>query len=104
MAKILGEVRVLIEICGMLIYLVFYPMLIIWLVIAVNPGVYGWIIICLCLTPPTLAWYIIASRRLKSYLRLLMNNEPKEWDVEKAVQEYLEVLKRGKSRKDESEK
>jgi hypothetical protein len=104
MAKILGEVRALFETCGMLIYLVSYPMLIIWLLIKVNLGVYGWIIIGLCLTPPTLAWYIIASRRLKNYLRSLTNKEPKEWDVEKAVREYLEVLKREKSRKDESEK
>jgi len=28
-----------------------------------------------------------------------MNKEPKEWDVEKAVQEYLELLRKGKSKK-----
>jgi hypothetical protein len=87
----------------MLIYIVSYPMLVIWLVIAVNLGVYSWIIIGLCLTPPTLAWYIIASRRLKSYLRSLMNGKPKEWDVEKAVQEYLQVLQRRKTRKENGE-
>jgi len=92
-----GGLRSLIEFYGILIYMGLYPMLVIFLLVEVNAGVYTWAVLGVCLVPPTLAWYIVVSRRLKLYLRSLAASEPRTWDVDKAVQEYLEVLKKGKS-------
>jgi hypothetical protein len=76
-----------------LFYLHFYPVLTIVVCILGNFGVYSWLIIGLFLAPPTLAWFIIVRRRTLNYLRLLLENKPKPWNIEKAVVEYKKLLR-----------
>jgi hypothetical protein len=79
-----------------LFYLLFYPALIIVICILGNFGVYSWLVISLFLAPPTLAWFIVVRRRILNYLRLLLDNKPKPWNIEKAIVEYKKLLGKDK--------
>ena len=93
----------LVEFYGMLIYIIFYPFALVWLALMSRAGVYSWVILGVGLVPPTMVWYIVVSRRVKSHLRSMMNSEPKVWDVKKAAQEYLEVLEKRNANKQSAE-
>jgi hypothetical protein len=75
-----------------LFYLLFYPALIIIVCVLGNFGVYSWLVIGLFLAPQTLAWFIVVRRRILNYLRLLLDNKPKPWNIEKAVEQYKRLL------------
>jgi hypothetical protein len=75
-----------------LFYLLFYPALIIIVCVLGNFGVYSWLVIGLFLAPQTLAWFIVVRRRILNYLRLILDNKPKPWNIEKALEEYKRLL------------
>jgi hypothetical protein len=76
-----------------LLYIMLYPIAILYAVVTLNLGVASWVLIGLFLTPPTLIWYVVVKRRTERYLALLMS-EPREWDVSRAVSEYVEMLEK----------
>ena len=95
-----AEVERFIKLFAEAAYLLFYPCTIIIVVLHLRLGVLSWLIIAGFLTPPTIAWYIIMSRRFKRYLKVLMDNKPRVWNVKKLVKEYLELLKKNERSKD----
>jgi len=76
-----------------LFYLAFYPVLIVVLVLYLNLGIFSWLFIGLFLTLPTAAWYIILKRRALNYLRMLLDSNPRPWNIEETVNEFIELLK-----------
>jgi hypothetical protein len=84
----------LIPLFSILAVIAFYPWLIIYLCLLSGLGVFTWLIVFGMLTPIITFWYYITKKRMVNYLRLLMDNEPKPWDMEKALSEYEELLKK----------
>lgn len=80
-------------------YALFYPCTIILVTLYLHLGILSWLVIIGFLAPPTIAWYIIMSRRFKRYLRVLMDNKPRVWNVKKRIEEYIELLKKNENRK-----
>lgn len=76
-------------------YVAAYPLVVVYAVLWLNVGVYSWFIIGGFLAAPTFIWAWIVSRRLANYIRLLMSNYVPV-DIDKAVDEYLELVKERK--------
>jgi len=79
-----------------LLFVFFYPLIILFFVISIQIGVLGWLVIALFLAPPTALWYYVMKKRVTNYLRLLMA-KPRPWDIKKAIEEYVELQKKQKS-------
>jgi hypothetical protein len=46
------------------------------------------------LSPYILLWYIVVKKRMLNHLKLLLENKPREWDIEKSLEEYLKLVKK----------
>jgi hypothetical protein len=79
-----------------LLYLIFYPIFILFLVIYFKMGILGWLFIALCLTPPTIIWYKTLKKRIRNYLNAIMQNQPKEWNIDRTIEEYRSMLEKKK--------
>jgi hypothetical protein len=84
----------LIPLFCILAVILFYPALTVYLAIALNLGVSAWLIVGVMLSPYFALWYIVVKRRMLSYIKLLMDNKPRVWDIEKTLAEYEELLKK----------
>jgi len=84
------------------IVIVLYPFLIIVLILKLNVGVFGWLIIGGSLTPPTIIYYKIAKKHLMTYLKSLQERKRGIYNIERTVQEYTELLKKQKKDKNSS--
>jgi hypothetical protein len=89
-----GDFEELFKLYASLLYLMFYPLFVVFLVVILRMGVYGWVFIGACLTAPTIVWYRILKRRVENYLKAIMNAEPREWNVTETVKEYVKLLKK----------
>jgi len=97
----MGDVEELIRLLLNLLFLILYPIIIIYIAILLNLGLYSWIVIGLFLIPPVAAWLIILRKRAESYLATLMEKEPPKWNVEEKVEEYIELLEKERKRSKE---
>ncbi len=82
-------------VCGELVYLALYPSLIIYAVLALNLGVYGWLVIAGLLAPPTIVWLIVVYKRTKNYVALLLSNY-KPRPIGEVIEEYLQLIRSDK--------
>jgi hypothetical protein len=60
--------------------------------LAVSAGIYTWLIFAVMLSPYFALWYFVLKRRMLNYFKLLLESKPYEWNVEKALAEYVELL------------
>jgi hypothetical protein len=86
----------LLKLYGEIFYIGFYPIMVLMLVIRLQLGVLSWLVIGAFLAPPTVVWYVVVRRRIIKYLKILLDNKPRPWDIEKAVREYKALLEKEK--------
>jgi hypothetical protein len=86
----------LLKLYGEILYVWFYPTMILLIVIRLQLGVLSWLVIGAFLAPPTVVWYVVVRRRIIKYLKLLLDSKPRPWDIEKAVREYKALLEKQK--------
>jgi len=84
----------LIPLFCVLFSIIFYPVLMLYVALVVGAGVFTWLILAAMLSPYVALWYIVVRRRMLNYLKLLLDNKPRVWDIEKALAEYEELLKK----------
>ncbi len=72
--------------------IMFYPVLMIWIGLVSGLGVLVWVIYAVMLSPYVILWYFVVKKRILNYLKLLLNNKPFEWDIEKTLPEYQELI------------
>jgi len=82
----------LIPLFCVLFSIAFYPILMICVALAVSAGIYTWLIFAVMLSPYFALWYFVLKRRMLNYFKLLLESKPYEWNVEKALAEYVELL------------
>ena len=68
-----------------------YPYAMLWMawMLHINP----WITMIAPLIPFVTAWYMLMRKRLRNYLALLLS-QGRIWDTEKALTEYIALLRR----------
>ena len=89
-----AEVEWFFKLYVLLLSLFFYPITIVIVTVFLRLGGLSWAVIVGFLAPPTVAWYIIVKRRVESYLKWLISSKPREWNIEKSIREYIELLKK----------
>ena len=77
----------------------FYPALMIYVAIIADAGFFTWFILAVMLSPFVALGYFIVKKRLDNYLKILLDNKPKEWNITKTLEEYRELLKKSSSGK-----
>jgi len=82
--------------CALLLLL--YPILVVFLAVTLNLGAYAWLVVAGMLSPFAVTWYTIERERLINYLKLLLDNKPREWNIEKTIEEYKQLLKKNKTK------
>lgn len=84
----------LIPLFSALFSIIFYPVLMLYVALVVGAGVFTWLILAVMLSPYVALWYYVIRRRTLNYIKVLLDNKPYVWDVEKALAEYAELLKK----------
>ena len=93
------DLKELVTLYGALLFMTLYPSFIVYIILRLDLGIYSWIIMGACLAPPIIFWYQTLKKRFERYIKTIMNAKPKEWNVDKTVKEYLELVKDRKTRK-----
>jgi uncharacterized membrane protein YfbV (UPF0208 family) len=86
----------LIPLFCILAVILFYPALTIYVAMALNLGAFAWLTVATMLSPYVALWYYVVRKRVLSYIKLLMDNKPRVWDIEKTLAEYKDLLKKDK--------
>jgi hypothetical protein len=84
------------------LYIICYPVFILYLVLYFNLGIYSWALIAACLTPPTVFWYKTVKKRIENTLKAMIDNEPREWNVEKTAKEYVALIQKEEEKENSS--
>ena len=93
----------LIPLFSILATILFYPVLMIYVALIADAGVFTWLIFAGMLSPYIALWYYIVKKRMLNYFKFLLDNKPQEWNIEKTFAEYQEILKKqGNSSGDQS--
>jgi hypothetical protein len=95
----LMENSFLIPLFFILMSILLYPALMIYIALVAGAGMFTWLILATMLSPYVALWYYIVKRRVLLYLKFLLDNKPRVWDIEKTMKEYLELLNRRKADK-----
>jgi hypothetical protein len=66
----------------------------IYVALVINVGFFTWLVFLLMLSPYILLWYIVVKKRMLNHLKLLLENKPRKWDIEKSLEEYLKLIKK----------
>jgi|YelNatPaOPRAMG01_1025707.scaffolds.fasta_scaffold06125_3 hypothetical protein len=64
----------------------------IYVVLALNVGMGAWLVFALMLCPYAFSWYVVVKKRILNYLKILLDNKPFEWNIEKTLTEYEKLL------------
>jgi membrane protein implicated in regulation of membrane protease activity len=83
----------LIPLFSILFTIAFYPVLMLYVVIIAQVGVFSWLILAVMFSPIAALWYVVVRKRVLNYLSLLLDNKPRVWDIDKALDEYQEMLR-----------
>jgi hypothetical protein len=81
---------------------IFYPVLMIYVVLALNAGMTAWLVFALMLCPYAFSWYFVVKKRILNYLKILLDNKPFEWNIEKTLTEYEKLVKKEDKRQENS--
>lgn len=84
----------LIPLFSALLLIMFYPVLMLWIGIHMG-GSIVWIIYAVMLSPYVILWYFVIRKRISNYLKLLLNNKPFLWNLEKSLEEYQKLIQKG---------
>ena len=84
----------LIPLFSVLAVILFYPALMVYVALVAGVGIFTWFIFAAMLSPFIALWYYVARKRMLNYLKFLLDNKPRVWDIEKALAEYEELLKK----------
>jgi len=84
----------LLTLSSILLSILFYPIFMIYVALLINVGFFTWLVLLLMLSPYILVWYIVVKKRMLNQLKLLLENKPGKWDIEKSLEEYLELIKK----------
>jgi hypothetical protein len=74
----------------------------IYVVLALNAGMAAWLVFALMLCPYAVSWYVIVKKRILNYLKILLDNKPFEWNIEKTLTEYEKLVKKEDKRQENS--
>lgn len=74
-----------------------YALAMLWVawILHVNP----WITIITPLVPFTATWYVIMRKRVQNYVALLLS-QGRIWDTDKALADYVELVREQKGRRE----
>jgi len=84
----------LIPLFSVLFAIIFYPILMLYIALVAGAGMFTWLILAAMLSPYVALWYYVANKRMLNYLKLLVDSKPHVWDIDKALAEYEELLKK----------
>jgi len=84
----------LLTLSSILLSILLYPIFMIYVALVINVGFFTWLVFLLMLSPYILLWYIVVKKRMLNHLKLLLENKPREWDIEKSLEEYLKLVKK----------
>lgn len=65
-----------------------------YVALVAGAGIFTWLIFAAMLSPYVALWYYVVNKRILNYLKFLLDNKPRMWDIEKALAEYEELLKK----------
>ena len=86
----------LIPLFSVLAVIVFYPVLMVYVALVAGIGIFTWLIFVAMLSPYLALWYYVVRRRTLNYLKVLLDNKSHVWDIDKALREYMFLLKKKK--------
>jgi len=81
----------LLEITAELAYVAFYPLFIVCTALFLQLGVWTWLYLAVCLSPPIAIFYFTIRKKTIAYLKLLLDNKP-TWNPN-TVEEYVKLFK-----------
>lgn len=82
----------LIPLFSALFSVLFYPILILYIALALNLGVFTWLIFTVMLLPYALSWYLVERNHMINYLRLLFDSRNHNRDLNDIFSEYEKLL------------
>lgn len=59
-----------------------------------GAGVFTWLILAAMFSPYVALWYYVVNKRMLNYLKLLVDDKPRVWDIGKALAEYEKLIKK----------
>jgi hypothetical protein len=65
-----------------------------FIALVLGAGVFTWFIFAVMLSPYVGLWYYVVKKRMTNYFKLLLDQKPHEWDINKTLAEYKELLKK----------
>lgn len=90
----------LIPLFSILFAILFYPVLMVYVILVAGVGIFMWLILALMLSPYVVLWYYVVNKRMLNYIEFLFDNKPHVWDIERTFAEYEELLKKHQSYRD----
>jgi len=87
----------LIPLFSVLFSIILYPFLILYIIVIAGVGIFTWLILAAMLSPYVALWYYVVRRRMLSELKVLFDSKPHVWNIEKALAEYEDLLKKKKA-------
>jgi hypothetical protein len=69
-----------------------YPMLMIYLLLPLNLGVWTWLLFTVMISPFVVVWYVVVSWRIRNYMLLLLDSKTRKWDIPSQIRDYIEYL------------
>jgi len=67
-----------------------YPILIILFVLTLGLGAFSWVVIIICLSPPTVAWIAIGKKREENSIHMALHGAGLTYErMEKARDEWI---------------
>jgi hypothetical protein len=84
----------LIPLFSILFSITLYPLLMIYIILATDIGVFAWLMLVAMLSPVVGLWFYVVRKRTLNYLSLLFDAEPHVWNISKTLAEYEELLRK----------
>ena len=91
-----GDYIPLFSLLAVLLVVGLYPILMLYIAFQIQVWYIIYPVWAAMLTPFVVLWYHVVKKRTLNYLKLLLGNEPREWNLEKTLKEYVELLKKRK--------
>jgi len=92
--------RGFLEVITVLLFLAILPSFLLWEILVVNPlGVWTWVILGVTISPFIACFYIVMRKRAVKFWNQIFA-KPKEWNIDKTLNEYEALIKKKSSTSD----
>ena len=96
MVEMDGDYYPLFSLITVLLTILFYPAIMVLVALQIQVWYIVYPVWAVMLLPIVVLWYHVVKKRMLNYWKLLLDNKPREWNLEKTVKEYVELLQKRK--------